>query len=214
MVPLTVACVYKPGGGFTDDYVYRMQKSLQQHLHTEHEFVCLTNVPLRGVKTIPLIDGYLTWWNKLQLFRKGLFPGRVVYLDLDTMIVGDVTDIFTHPAPFIALSDFLRPQYMASAYMAWNGDEDYSRLFTRFAPHMEVRYMTHDKWGDQGFIAEHLGVPYVAIQSLFPGRIVHYKSHIRGWKKELSGIVPKGASIVCFSGKPRPHEINWTLKWQ
>ena len=49
---LTIACVYKPGGGFTDEYVYRLREGVAKHCHVPHRFVVLTNEKFEDFETI------------------------------------------------------------------------------------------------------------------------------------------------------------------
>lgn len=204
---LTVACVYKPGGGFSDDYVYRLRDGVKQHCQAEHNFVCLTSQRLKSVETIPLAQDWIGWWNKLQLFKKDQFSGPVVYFDLDTMIVGDITDIVSKPQEFAVLSDFYGKHRINSGVMAWNADKDWSALYELFDASRVPEYsQSMEKWGDQGWIENNLLEPPARLQDQFPGKIVSYKADIR-----KQNAVPEGAAIVCFHGKPRPHQIGWRL---
>ena len=202
---LTVACAYIPGSGFDDEYVYRLQSAVAKHCKEPHQFVCLTRQTLGGIECRKPRSGNRGWWIKLHLFSA--FKGPTVYLDLDTMILNDVTDIFTYPHVFTGLTG-LKTKRFASGFMAWNGD--FSYLDHDIDRKIAERYEeTAFSWGDQGFISEHLKIKPDLTTDLFPGRFVSYK-----WNIRRQGFVPKGASIVCFSGKPRPHEVNWSLpKW-
>ncbi len=210
---VTAVCVYRPGNGFTDEYVLRRQAQIAEHCKAPHDFVCITNAKLPGVDTLPLRNDWPGFWCKLDLFRHR-WDGTVVYEDLDTLTVGDVTDIYTYPHSFTIATDF-RPgktERLQSSFMAWDGQQDLSYLYREFSPMHIARYsQSMNRWGDQGWIQDRLRRPYDSLQALFPGRYVHYKTHVRGWKNELSGCVPSGASIVAFSGTPRPHELNWSL---
>lgn len=204
---LTVACVYVPGNGFTDDYVYRLRDGVEQFCEAPHRFVCLTNRLLAGIETVSLIRKRTGWWNKLELFRKNLFPGQVAYLDLDTMIVDDVTDILTRQQPFLGLSDFKHKQKLGSAFMSWDGTIDLSHLDDGFTLADVATYsQSYDKWGDQGVIWDRLGIQMELTNDVFPGRFVSYKWHVR-----RPGFVPDGASVVMFHGKPRPADVGWKL---
>jgi hypothetical protein len=130
-------------------------------------------------------------------------------MELDAIIVDDVTDIFAHNHHFTALADFTekRSHQMASGFMAWSGALDLKYLDEQFTAAHEREYsQSYDRWGDQGYVAEHLREPIDLTSDLFPGRIVSYKWHVR-----RQGFVPKGASVVMFHGKPRPAEIGWKL---
>jgi hypothetical protein len=203
----TIACVFVPGNGFTEQYVYRLRNSLLICCREDHRFVCLTNERLADIETMPLRRSRNGWWNKLALFSA--FE-KAVYFDLDTMIVDDVTDIVTYPHTFTGLTDFGKGvDRFASGFMAWNGD--FSYLDQDIDAHTEREYdafVTRDwtRHGDQGFISEHLMHRIELTNDLFPGRFVSYKWHVR-----RQGFVPPGASVVCFHGKPRPADVGWRL---
>jgi hypothetical protein len=90
--------------------------------------------------------------------------------------------------------------------MAWNGDFSYldyrdidKRTIAQFSE-------TWSAWGDQGYINTYLKTVPELTNELFPDRFVSYK-----WGVRRQGFVPKDASIICFHGKPRPSDINWSL---
>lgn len=210
---VTVACVYRTGGDYTDEYVHRLRDGVAQHFKAPHKFVCLSNKKaISGVNVIPLEKGWPGWWSKLELFSHRF--ERLVYLDLDTVLIRDVTDIFSKPYPFAALGDLKwRDEHgpvLGSGYLAMDGT-DRSYICDAFTPDRIREYQQPPrKWGDQGFIQDHLREPFVKIQEEFPGRFAHFKTHIRQPDKSI-GHAPAGASIVYFSGQPRPHKINWSI---
>lgn len=213
---LTIACVYRPGGGFTEEYPVRLRDAFAQHCKAEHDFVCITNNKIPGVTTDRLVNMWPGYWCKLDLFLPGRFQGPVVYCDLDTLIFNDITDICTYPHGFTCGTNWKQQngdgKVINSAFMAWDGREDLRHLYYDFRREYMVKYMTSwERWGDQGWIQDKLGRPFESFQKLFPGRFVHYKTHVRGPTKEFPGKVPNGASIVAFSGRPRPHEVQWSL---
>ena len=210
---LTVACVYKPGGGFTDDYVRKLKVSVSEHLQTPHRFVCLTTANrFKNIETIALTKNRIGYWNKLELFRNDLFDGPVVYLDLDTMIVDDVTEIFTYPHEFTAGHNWKGEpgRYLASWFLAFDGREDYQYIFDSFDGNTEKYEQRWEEWGDQGHIGKMLQKEWTPLHSLFPNCAASYK-----WSVKKKGAIPDSTKFVVFHGRPRPHEINWTLpKWQ
>jgi hypothetical protein len=75
-----------------------------RNLSIPHEFVCLTNVNIDGVHTIPLRHRWPGWWSKIELFGPALRSAdRVMYLDLDVLITGSLDEMASHPAPIIFL---------------------------------------------------------------------------------------------------------------
>lgn len=188
---MIVACVLRSGGCYTPEYVRRLKAGVDAHL-SGHDFVCLSDVDV-PCQRIPLKNSWESWWSKISLFQPGLLTGPTLYLDLDTVITGDLMEIAGYPHRFTMLSDFYYPQRPASGVMAWNGD--YSRLFREFDP--KAKYPGH---GDQGYIGSRVDAD--RFQDLFPGQIT---------SRKVKATRNPNERIVCFHGLPRPHEVNWQV---
>lgn len=187
---IAVACVLKAGGPYMPEYVARLKAGVDAHL-AGHRFICLSDIDV-PCERLPLINNWPGWWSKLELFR---LTGPVLYFDLDTVITGDLTAIASHPHKFTMLRDFSKGG-PASGIMAWHGD--YRHLMESFDIEQIDNYPGH---GDQGYIGWRLGsVDY--FQNLFPGQIVSRKQPQYRNANER---------VVCFHGKPRPHEVNWSI---
>lgn len=206
MDSVTVACVYRPGNGFTDEYVYRLQDGACKYFPLHDRFVCLTDQQLPGIECIGFERQLSGWWNKLELFRPGVFSGQVVYFDLDTMLVGDVRDIFSTSRLFASLTSWHRPELLASGVMTWQASDALASIYETFNADKAPQYTTKERWGDQGWIQDTLPFGFESLNELYPDRIVSYKYHIR-----KQGRVPSSASVVAFHGKPRPADIGWKL---
>jgi hypothetical protein len=196
---LTVACVnHNDYLGMGDEYVDRLRTRVGWNLTYPHSFRILTE------KDIP--EGITGWWAKLALFKPGMFdPGeRIVYIDLDTVIVGNIDFLAEYDGEFAALKDFYEHPHMNSAIMAWEaGTLDHIwQGWTR------AGRPQWDKRGDQRFI-EAMQPERDQWQDMHPGKIVSYKGDVR-----KTGKVPEAASIICFHGAPRPHEVDeiWNRK--
>lgn len=161
MSKLTVACVLrtpeqnipepkKKNYGPTD--VLKLKKGFETFLTLEHDFVCLTDQEISGVKTIPLIGDTPGWWAKIELFRPGLFDGPVFYCDLDTIICGELDSVI----PLFKDEKFLMIN-KGSSFMYWNGD--YSHLWKIFnldPLRIQKMYRKKPKIGDQAFIYDNV----------------------------------------------------------
>jgi hypothetical protein len=188
---ITVACVLRSGNVYTPEWVDALQKGVTRYLSEPFSFCALSDLP--GFE--PLRERWPRWWAKLELFRPGLFTGPVLYLDLDTVVVGDLGDLARYAGAFAMLSSFYRPLLAQSGVMAWNPGPETAALWETFseAPDWWMRHY----YGDGDFLHAHAKPE--RLQELFPGQIVSYKKHARQGP-------PDGARVVCFHGQPRPHE--------
>lgn len=199
---LTVACV-KWGVEYGRQYVNTLYDSVSRNLPAGFpgRFLCFTDDPTglhEDIQTLPLPEGYVSWWNKLYLFSQSAFePGeRVLYFDLDTVVCGPLDAIAAYNGPFAILRDAYRPDGLQSSVMAWEaGKVCFWKAWQRMGCPMDSR-------GDQGFIEDELRHHAPALwQDLFPGRF-------RSYKRECRAEIPRGTSVVVFHGHPRPHEVT------
>lgn len=210
--PITIAIVYKSGGDIYDHtYVNNIVDSIRFNLDVPHKIVCLTDDNRKLTQEIDELikfrHNWPKWWGKIELFRRDLFKGeQVFFFDLDTFIVGSLNNIVRFVGSFCALRDFYRPHIMGSGFMSWNGSGVY-RIYDEFVQH-DRKYINNTPEGDQAFI--NLYKPCIEYaQDIFPDEIVSYKVHcLRGTQATL----PEKAKVVCFHGKPRPHEITTEFK--
>lgn len=194
---LTVACVCV-GDGFADEYVTNLQRAVERNLSLSHDFVCLSDRTIKGVDCRRVADHFKDWWAKMYLFSDYAFtPGdEVIYLDLDTVITGELDSLAALDTDFAMLSDFLNPKKLASGVMKFRAGECGDILYDWLsfgAPRMLQ--------GDQMWI--NMKRPKSdRIQEKLPEYVISYKA---GFLQ--NGLKPQN-SIVCFHGKPRPHEVD------
>lgn len=187
---ITVACVLKTGGIYTREWVYALKRGLNRYLDG-FEFVCLTDDPgVTPLWRVPLKHSWPGWWPKIEAFRAGLFEGPVLYLDLDTLPVGYLTDIASYDGPYAMLSDFYQPMIPASGVMAWTPSAETEAIYETFVRQGRIPGGRSDHW-----YARHAPKP-VRLQDVFPGQIVSFKAHAR------SGP-PENARLVAGHGSPR-----------
>lgn len=132
------------------------------------------------------------WWAKMELFSPE-FPHRpCVFFDLDTYILGDIKDLYRPIDRLEMLRDFNFPERGQSSIMRI--PEDVSEIWKEWTknPHAHI----NANHGDQEFLAR---FPMGFIQDWFDG--------IFSYKVDQLYDEPKGR-IVCFHGKPKPHETT------
>jgi hypothetical protein len=159
-------------------------------------------VGYEGVREIPLAHGWPGWWSKLELFRPDLEErlGDILFFDLDTRIVGDLSDVAA-VRELTVLSDFYRNERMGSGLMylpAHRRPEVWEEWMKNPQGHMRKFR------GDQEFLGP-FGWQDSAKrwQQTLPGQVISYKVHVKG-----KGALPEGARVLCFHGKPRPWQLS------
>jgi len=196
----TAVCVWKDDStDFSREYVNRLMNSLS---HYSINRICLTDVDAKfdNCQTEKLQHRYQGWWSKIELFDHPALESRnVLYLDLDTIVKDDITHLLEYDHQFTMLRDFMKDR-RASGVMCYKFD-DYKHIAENFSTNLYDRYKTADRWGDQGYISEQVTTKVDFFQDLFPNLITSYKMH------KVDRVIE--SSIVCFHGKPRPHEVNW-----
>lgn len=160
---LTVVCVWVNGHvPFTVEYVTKLEAMARRYLARPFEFICLTDRPWKvpeHIRTIPiqLRKGLKGWWAKLEVFAPNRFHGRVLYLDLDSLIVAPLDPIVDYPAPlalvphagtFNGKDGLAVVKRFNSSVMVWDA-ETVPPLLVRWTP--DVAKRLH---GDQDFIGE------------------------------------------------------------
>lgn len=190
------------------EYVNKLFDMVARNLAEGHRgrFVCFTDDPWGLDKHIVAraLPGNLKgWWNKLYLFKDGLFePGdRILYFDLDTLITGRLDEIAAYDGDFAILRDFYGANGwgsedcpMQSAVMAWPAGKN-THLWDKFVEAGRPDILG----GDQAWIGKNQ-TKADFWQDMFPRLFESYKV--------TDGVVPAKASVICFHGKPRPHEID------
>ena len=205
-----IVCVLKSGGWhnrhmkveYRPENVQWMARMVAKHVHTQHRFVCLSDVDVPGVETIALRDNLPGWWSKIEMFREF---DQAFYLDLDTVIHGDITHMVEYDHDFTVLRNFSSTdkRRIGSGLMAWG--RDLSGLYQEFMrdPQRHMREcVTSEMWGDQGFIQANYAGEFDRFQDLFPGQVVSFKTDLK------RGDPSTQNKIVCFHGKPKPQDVR------
>lgn len=226
--PLTfVSWRWRPKSGyrstFAPDTVYALRAMLQRHYHQPFRFVCVTDRPdeLPGIETIPLWSdfadvksplggSYPNCYRRLKLFAPdagALFGPRVVSIDLDMVLVADVTPLFDRPEDFVIWgeTDYPGRQWCnGSLWMLRTGTR--TAVWSDFDPKTSpaIAHRAGSRGSDQGWMSYKLG----AREAMW-GRedgVYSYRKHIA----QQQNVLPANARVVAFHGKHDP----WTYRSQ
>lgn len=228
MTPLTIVCWrWQPPvnyrSTFTPDTVYALRDMVRRHYPHPHRFVCVTDRPqdVPKVETIPLWDdcagipspigySYPSCYRRLKVFAPDageVFGERLVSLDLDTVIVGDLTPLFDRPEDFVIWgeSDFPHTTpYCGSLWLLKTGarPQVWTAFDERTSPRLAMR--AGCRGSDQGWLAYILG-KNEATWTRRDG-VYSYRKHLA----PRNNVLPADARVVCFHGKYDP----WSYRIQ
>lgn len=220
--PFTVVCVLKSGRIYNEEWVYRLRHGVERYAGRKVRFVCLSDVEIPGVETIKLIQEWPKYWSKIELFRKDLFDGPVLYIDLDSIVVGDVSRIMSVRHNFTMTHEWAKgsdSDAFQSSVMAWDGD--YSFIYKMFKndPKHYIKAFNSAGYkkdhngeskyrniGDQGFIPiaiKAAGKDVLSFRNYFSENIVSSYKYAK-----CEEAPPSDAVIVTFHGKSKMDKMN------
>lgn len=194
-----IVCVLRSGGEFNVSHVRRLRDQIGE-VAPGVPFFCLSDVVIRDVPTIALEYNWPGWWSKMELFRPDIF-GDLLYLDLDSHVVGDISELLEIGQTAI-MRDVYRPAGLQSSIM-YLAEADRAEIWRSWVMHADEWQVRYAKGGDQAFLERHWLKAVTRWQDVLAGRIVSYKVDCAP-----RGEIPAGARVVAFHGKPRPWEIG------
>lgn len=216
MNDLTIACCsWKNfGGEWQNEYVNRLYRAIKRNLRKSFRFVCFTDdlsLDLdTGIETLELnVPSYVDILPKCILYNpdNGL-SGRIIGMDLDTVIVGSLDNMFSYSG-FFCVRKCFGPK---TSRRYWGIGGDMVGFEAGFGAELIWKRLVNETdkielitGGDERELYKFLVYGKVQIdfwQDLYPGQYFSYKNHLRGHR----GRLPKESRIVSFHGRPRPHE--------
>jgi hypothetical protein len=194
---LRLACVLKSGKDYGVKQARFLIDQLEQYAPF-HDIVCLTDIEIPGVACLPLKFNWPSWWAKMELFRPDI-EGDLLYFDLDTIIVKDISDVLAVDKLTIARDfyrDGVRREEGLQSCLMYLPEADRADVWAAWKPELIHHYKAQGV-GDQAFLESLWMGKAQRWQDILPGQIVSYKVHCK------TGT-PQDARIVCYHGKPRP----------
>lgn len=181
---MVTLCVLKSGGDYSPEHVHWLARQVP-------DLVCLSDVSVQGVPTIPLEYDLPGWWSKIEAF-KPIIKGDVMLIDLDTVVfrLPKVTET-------TVLRDFYYPQRMGSGFM-YITEADRARVWAEWIKDPKGHIQKAGRGGDQAFLDPIIGHAQ-KWQDL--ANVCSYKVH-------CGGGLPNNVDVVCFHGKPRPWQAR------
>ena len=93
--PLVVSTALRSGDRYTPDHVLMLRDLFKRHLKTPHDFVCISDVDIPGVHTVPFESSATDtpyFYSQIELYRE-IYPkgASVLTCDLDCIPIADFT---------------------------------------------------------------------------------------------------------------------------
>lgn len=221
MNDLIIACVLTGRTKYSMIHVERLHSGVTKHLKQAFRFICLTdwNFPKRN--DLHFIDGvkFPKWWGKINLFDRMFDNGhsRVLYFDLDTVIVGDLSPLANLDVPFGICANFTRaaghpnwPCKYGSCVMTLGPGFGCTEIWEPFVNRQAEIMRRCSLYGDQKAIEE-LYPNAALLQHLLP---INFFLGYRDLDKLIQGpssYKPLNTAAVIFAGSHTPEKC--TIPW-
>jgi hypothetical protein len=194
-----VVCL-KWGTKYGPEYVNKLYGALKRNTTLPFTLHCFTEDATginKNVVIHPLkykgIDG---WWNKLYLFSNEVdLDGRILFIDLDTLITGNIDDMLKVDKGFVMLKDFFYPlqDNNGSGLMSFDLKQNVD-VWGSFIANPKAAVQQLHPHGDQKWIVKFVK-DITHWQTILPNQVYSFKIHCG------SGL-PNNARIICYHGKP------------
>ncbi len=206
----------KWGTKYGPEYVNRLYAMVRRRLKGDFKFVCLTDRTegIRAeVQCFPIPEMNIAEakrdgaWKKLTTFEADLYGlrGTALFLDLDVVIVDDITPFFEVPGEFLIIHDWKRRHRVtgnSSVYRFTLGA--HAGVLDKFRKNHEA--LRREFRNEQAYLSDELH-KQGKLQYWDDSWCASFKYHcIPTWPSNFwkAPIIPKGARILIFHGVMNP----------
>ena len=204
----------KWGTKYSPDYVNTLYSMVNRHMIRPFRFVCLTDNNdgfVSEIEVLPLAKlnipaGPERGWDKLLTFTSPLYDlvGKVLFLDLDVVIVDDIDCFFDHAAEFPIIKDWAKKDVTGNSSVYRFTAGNHGDILDNFRKHHQrIRQQVRN---EQEYLSSYVDGqnklsywPESWCQS-FKYNCLH--QGLEAWFKVP--LKPEGAKIIVFHGKPNP----------
>ena len=233
------------GPKYGPEYVNALYKAVCKHYTGVQKwaFYCVTDQPAdkleAGIRIIRPLESIEVpgWWNKLYLFTPLMPKGRLCYMDLDLVVVGDFGSIVDgYDGEFMGDEDhihfgselFKLGDYannlppidcsLGTAFVVM--DSGFGRhIWRHYISNQDFVHRVFKRHGDQVYISWQLNGKFDLLERLRPDDhgFASYKFNIKGEAPE-NAINSKQMKVedcrfINFHGDPKPRKLKYKPKW-
>lgn len=137
----------------------------------------------------PFMYNWGGWFSLYEMFSPE-FPYRpCLYFDLDTFILGDISEFYEVPSELMMITDFYNPHRENSGVM-------------QIPENVDTIWNVVNRLGNNSDPPGNVfnSLPHGNLSKKYPDKIVSYKAHNCKHQRP-------DAPIMCFHGKPKPHTL-------
>lgn len=201
---------------FDGSHVNALQRAVAKHYPHPHRFICVTN-DSSGIDTSvevirdradfedvqhPRGGMWPSCYRRLRAFApetKEVFGDRFVSIDLDAVVVADLSPLWNREEDFVGWRDPYYPQFCGSMFLLRAGSR--TDIWTKFNPDLSPRaaHLSGFMGSDQAWISLNLWKPNVPQWRKTDGVYSYQADVVRS-----GGKLPNDARIVFFHGRDDP----------
>jgi len=202
---MKVCTALRSGGEFKPKHVQVLQQQVLKYGPKGTTFHCLSDIDVPGVDTIRAKTDWPTWWLKMELCDPEI-TGDMLFMDIDTAIVGPIDDFLTGPFTTFRGCGALHLWSEADRKVVWD-------IFSK-----DPEYIIAEYWGEDVFLrsiwTNQFALPRTFKDTLEdklacgrqwtldpPGQLL-YRGKLRGLICPI--VLQPDTRIVMFQGDPRP----------
>lgn len=221
---LPVVICMKWGELYSSDYVNVLYHAVQANLNIPHKFVCLTDNEdgiVDGVECYPIPDPLVKdaftrrgCWPKLVLFQSDLYglKGRALFIDLDTIIYGDLKPLLEAEGEIILIREWRR---FVDYFRNWkvNGQTSIFAFNLGELSYLYEVFAADPEGACKQFRNEQRFVTHYVRDMRFWSHpmVISFKRHLMAPPLINRLLKPRepleGTSILVFHGIPRPIDV-------
>lgn len=216
MLNLVITC----GGPYDMDYANKAVKMFKRHYRKPIRAWCITERPGELAEDIiPIIPSIEVsgWWNKVLAFGPDMPDGWIVVIDVDLIIINDITEIIDYALSntklMAAYSDAIswKDCKFSSSLMVFKKGS-LTKIYDKFCE--EWPKIENFPGGDQVWTHPQLE-DILYLDEIFPQFKRSFKldvATIRGKEFTVPNQFPEHVKIIDFHGKPKPHQLTqWKI---
>lgn len=209
---IEIVCFKWGGWGqpFGFEYIFRLHNMLKRYLSIPFNFHVFSDKRMGVLSDVNLhlIPDFIMKYYKLNFPKFYVYSslhgitGRVIMIDLDTIITGSLDEMFSYDGDWCGIKP-MRPgrTHIGGGLVSFEHSK-FTWLWEEMKNNLD--YFIDKYKGKERLVYQELMREYPdRWQDLYPGQLVGYKRGVR----KVGGL-NSDVRFVAFHGNPRPHEIR------